>query len=250
MPLWTGWRVAAISIFALALSADASWGSQGLIPVEDPLRLLLRAHVRNGEVDYAGVGRDHQIAFYINAYNACTIDLIVKQMRARGGRMTSIQQIPGAWNRHTWVVAGRNSPWTRSSTTSCESDSESRASTSLWSARRAPALHFHRICSKGPICEHSSPPPPTSSCSTKPATSSHPRMGRSGSPRSSTGTKTISWPRRRRTQTSSGYTGRSGALLSFLQPMLPCEVGRALREARVQIEFLPYDWSLNGPRNG
>ncbi len=87
---------------------------------------LLQAHVRPGGVDYEGLagqgavldayvadladapvaamGRDQKLAFWINAYNALTLDLIVDSLP-----LASIMDLDGGkvWDTRTWTVAGR-----------------------------------------------------------------------------------------------------------------------------------------------
>ncbi len=87
---------------------------------------LLAAHVREGRVDYQGLAakgaeldtyvqglagvslasttRAHQMAFWINAYNALTLDLIVDSLP-----LHSIMDLDGGkvWDTRTWTVAGR-----------------------------------------------------------------------------------------------------------------------------------------------
>ncbi|HEU5310184.1 MAG TPA: DUF547 domain-containing protein [Candidatus Eisenbacteria bacterium] len=88
---------------------------------------LVRRHVRGDRVDYDGFQRDRtilrryleslrepvpglargdEIALWINAYNAATIDLIVRERIQRGGRLRSIKDIPAPWTRPRWRIAG------------------------------------------------------------------------------------------------------------------------------------------------
>ena len=93
--------------------------------VHAPFDRLLRAFVRDGEVDYRCFGRhaaaldgylaalartdagalsdDAALALWINAYNAFTIRLIL----SRYPRIKSIKDIPRRWSRRDWVVGGR-----------------------------------------------------------------------------------------------------------------------------------------------
>ncbi|HJN72748.1 MAG TPA: DUF547 domain-containing protein [Myxococcota bacterium] len=84
---------------------------------------LLSAHVEVSGVDYAGFdgaaldsyvaaiaaapkpkGKDQTLAFYMNAYNALTVDLILDHQ----GKITSIRDLDGGqpWKKRTFVVAG------------------------------------------------------------------------------------------------------------------------------------------------
>jgi len=85
---------------------------------------LLQRHVNEGRVSYTGFarditvlnqyltqlattdinsyGREEQLAFYINAYNAFTIKLIVNNI----GKIKSIRDINKPWDTKEWKVAG------------------------------------------------------------------------------------------------------------------------------------------------
>lgn len=91
-----------------------------------PFDALLQAHVRGARVDYAGLdargaeldavvaslataslagaSRDAIMAFWVNAYNALTLDLVVDNLP-----LASIKDVPGGnpWKGRTWTVAGR-----------------------------------------------------------------------------------------------------------------------------------------------
>jgi hypothetical protein len=87
---------------------------------------LLQAHVAHGRVDYKGLAtdgpaldayiaalgsadlgsssRDQKMAFWINAYNALTLDLIVDSLP-----LSSIMDLEGGkvWDKRSWTIAGR-----------------------------------------------------------------------------------------------------------------------------------------------
>ncbi len=99
---------------------------------------ILRAVVRGTRVDYAALKADRgrldavvrswavptraeeqawtrqqRMAFWINAYNALTLQAIVDHYPIRGSLFSlsprnSIRQIDGVWTKLTWAVAGRN----------------------------------------------------------------------------------------------------------------------------------------------
>lgn len=98
---------------------------------------ILRAHVRGSAVDYAALKdersrldratvefdapsaraeatwtREQRLAFWINAYNAFTLQAIVDHYPIRAGWFTlaprnSIRQIDGVWTKLSWPAAGR-----------------------------------------------------------------------------------------------------------------------------------------------
>lgn len=59
----------------------------------------------------AGWQRDRQVAFWLNAYNALVLRTVVDSYPIRGAAAgspaNSIRQIPGAFDRKTWRVAGK-----------------------------------------------------------------------------------------------------------------------------------------------
>lgn len=85
---------------------------------------LLNKHVKEGNVDYQGFildsgvldnyltllgtasvihfSREEKLAFYINAYNAFTIKLIIQNW----GKIKSIKEINKPWEKKAWFVAG------------------------------------------------------------------------------------------------------------------------------------------------
>ncbi|MCK7513634.1 MAG: DUF547 domain-containing protein [Desulfobacterales bacterium] len=154
-------------VAALAFMIPAFGGSvyaAAVPPVDNSIYAeLLTKYVVNGHVDYAGFKRDEarldqylkvleqvdperlpreeQFAFYINAYNAWTIKLIltgypgVKSIKDLG----SLLQSP--WKKSSCASTPRPSRWTTSSTPSCGRASRTRACTSPSSAPRKAARH-------------------------------------------------------------------------------------------------------------
>lgn len=90
-----------------------------------PFSALLATHVKDGRVSYRGFAADRealaryvrslapvdpstlsrsgQLAFWINAYNAFTIDLILGKYPG----IRSIKEFWGPWDRDDWTVGGR-----------------------------------------------------------------------------------------------------------------------------------------------
>ena len=116
---------------------------------------LLRRHVRGVRVDYDGfqrdrsalqryldslrepvpeLGREDEIALWINAYNAATIDLVVRERIARGGRLRSIRDIPAPWSRQRWRIAG------------AERSLDEMEHEILRKRFREPRIHFALVC--------------------------------------------------------------------------------------------------------
>ncbi len=106
-----------VTLLPVAAAADQDHGAYDT---------LLRAHVSQGKVDYAGLAsqgpaldayladiadasvagmtRDQQLAFWINAYNALTLDVV-----SDSWPLASIRDLDGGkvWDSRTWTVAGR-----------------------------------------------------------------------------------------------------------------------------------------------
>ncbi len=94
-------------------------------PLHEPYDKLLRAYVKNGWVNYkafkqqearldaylktlaqtdpAKLTKSERLAYWINAYNAFTIKLILR----RYPKIKSIKDIPGRWDRREWTAGGK-----------------------------------------------------------------------------------------------------------------------------------------------
>jgi hypothetical protein len=85
---------------------------RGLVARRAPLDLVVDAFGAVPEQELRQWTRAEQMAFWINAYNALTLRVIVDHYPIRGGWFSlsprnSIRQIDGAWDRLQWTVAGR-----------------------------------------------------------------------------------------------------------------------------------------------
>jgi hypothetical protein len=114
-------------IHALLFAVSGIGGAEALPLAADlhrPFSLLLQHHVEAGVVDYAalkgetddldryldtlaavdlsGADREHKLAFYINAYNACTLRLIVRHFP----EVKSIRDLRRPWKTREWDLAG------------------------------------------------------------------------------------------------------------------------------------------------
>ena len=102
-------------------------GANSSISIHDAFDLILKEHVRGGVVDYKGLkgdeesldryleelsrtdpsamGRNGRLAFWINAYNAFTLKLILNHYPG----IESIKDIPSSkrWKARAWSVNGR-----------------------------------------------------------------------------------------------------------------------------------------------
>jgi hypothetical protein len=136
--LWAlpgGWSGAPGSAAVLrGFAAGQESGAERSAPAT-PLDQILGVYVRDGLVYYralasdrrgldryvaaldeapatvAGWSRDRQVAFWLNAYNALVLRTVIDAYpirgKAAGYPANSIRQIPGAFDRKTWRVAGK-----------------------------------------------------------------------------------------------------------------------------------------------
>jgi len=231
---------------------------------------LLARHVRDGLVDYAGFERDRalldrslraaseappetlrtlaaprRLAFYLNAYNLATIDLILRFRKERGGRLKSIQEIPGAWSRHRWKIAG---------TRRTLDEMEHRIIRPEFSE---PRVHMALVCAS-----RSCPALPPAAFSGERQEEALERASRAFVNDSSRNRFSPHKGRIRISKIFDWYGGdfvghyrdealerlygeRAGAVLAFASRYLPEETVRALRTEKAIIDYLPYEWSLN-----
>jgi hypothetical protein len=231
---------------------------------------LLSRHVRDGLVDYAGLERDRallerslqaaaavppetlralaaprRLAFYLNAYNLATIDLILRFRKERGGRLKSIQEIPEAWTRYRWKIAGVDRTLDEMEHRIIRPDISE------------PRVHMALVCAS-----RSCPPLPPAAFSGErleemldraargfvndPSRNDFtPRQGRIQI------SKIFDWyggdfvGRYRDEGLQSLYGEKDGAVLAFASRYLSEETVRALRKEKARVEYLPYDWGLN-----
>jgi hypothetical protein len=231
---------------------------------------VLREHVRSGAVDYdslsldrpvlkayiawlavelpQGASRSDSIAFTINAYNACAVELVVQEEASRhGGRVSSIRSIPVAWTGTRWDVGGRKV-------------SLDQMEDSLRAKFREPRVHFALVNTARSAPELRSTPytgpqldaqldsaarafvlDPTRNQFT-------PENGRIRI------SKIFDWFGKdfasvyRDSALERMYGRTNGGVLACVARYLPPGTEAALKERPLKVEYLPYDWSLNAPR--
>ena len=102
------------------------------VAAEEPLDALLRRVVKSDGVDYTGLKSERavldryvkslekaspgstseeKIAFWINAYNALTLQQVLDEKPAKGD-FSVRDDVKEFWKRRTWTVAGRKLPTT------------------------------------------------------------------------------------------------------------------------------------------
>jgi hypothetical protein len=265
----------AVSTLAAAMLAVAPCSRQAEAAREESASRdwndLLRRHVRGDRVDYDGFERDRailtrylqslsetppaslarndEIALWINAYNAATVDLIVRERIARSGRLRSIREIPAPWTRPRWRILG-------TSRTLDEIEHEI-----LRKRFREPRVHFALVCA-------------SRSCpALRPSAYAGPFLG---AQLDSAARAFILDPARNRFAPEEGrvriskifdwygrdfasvarddalfrlYGSERGAMLAFASRFLSTPDVAKLRSSKHRLEFLPYDWSLNSTGN-
>lgn len=144
---------------ALLAALPSDWPQTAGIRAYDE---ALSRYVVHGSVDYDGLARHRsgldsymreiasvdsaalgarsqaeQRAFWINAYNALTLDLVLRNLHGPGGkgpRLKSIRDVPEAFTRPRWVVAGA---WR---------SLDGIEKGTLLSRLRDPRIHFALVC--------------------------------------------------------------------------------------------------------
>ncbi|MFQ3598599.1 MAG: DUF547 domain-containing protein [Chloroherpetonaceae bacterium] len=212
---------------------------------------VLKTHVKNGRVDYKAVGidenfksyiaalqhanpnalttREEKLAFWINAYNAITINFITKNPTIK-----SIRDItPNVWKEQTFSIGGK--PYTLD-------EIEHKIIIGELNEIRA---HFVLVCaakSCPPLRSQAYTPSKVSKQIDEQAKAflNNPQRNRFDA-----ATKTLhlakifEWFK-------DDFTKVSGSVQKFIEPYLAKESDRALlMQSDVRIEYLDYDWSLN-----
>lgn len=262
----------AIACLSLATPLQAEPLQSVPLPFDERLGAdsLYARHVHDGLVDYAGFERDRalldrslramadvppetlatvsehrRLATYLNAYNLATIDLMLRFRKERGGRLKSIQEIPGAWSRYHWKVAG---------TDRTLDEIEHRIIRLEFSE---PRVHMALVCAS-----RSCPPLPPLPFSGDRLEKDLERIARAFVNDASRNRFTPRDGRIRISKIFDWYGGdfvghyreqaldylygeKNGAVLAFASRYLPEETVRAIRLKEAAIDYLPYDWSLN-----
>jgi len=270
------WRCAVVAVTACAWAAAPASAES----VYGPAESFYTHYLRNGGVDYARLAEDSyaasmnphakhlityltdelartpkdaltaraepsRIAFWINAYNTMTVDLIVREWRARKGQLKSIKDIPSPWSRPKWTVAGRSL-----SLDEVEHDI-------LRKEFHEPRIHFALVCASKSCpalrsIEISGDFLDTQLDSAAREFVLDPSRNnftpRDGAIRIS---KIFDWYGKDFVGVYSDpaferlYGREMGAVLAYVARFLPTGTVAALRAKRVRVKYLPYDWSLN-----
>ncbi|HKQ19653.1 MAG TPA: DUF547 domain-containing protein [Candidatus Eisenbacteria bacterium] len=201
-----------------------------------------------GSLQEANIGRlsrSDRTAFWINAYNYLTIDLIVREWRARNGRLKSIKDIPAPWSRPKWIVAGRTVTLDQ-----IEHDI-------LRKEFQEPRIHFALVCASkscpalrptGFQGEFLDAQLDSAAREFVLDSSRNDFTPRDGKIRIS---KIFDWYKEDFVGVYSDaelerlYGEKVGAVLAYVARFLPADTVAALRAKRMRVTYLPYDWSLN-----
>lgn len=236
----------------------------------DPLVELYGRFSRSGGVDYAALARERsqiervirmyytanakvvarlpermRLAYWINAYNAFTLDLVAREWGERGGGLKSIKDIEAPWTRPKWTVAGRSVALDE-----IEHDI-------LRKEFREPRIHFALVCASR-SCPSLREFPYTAVFLDAQLDSAAREFvldpsrndftPRDGKIRIS---KIFDWYKKDFVGVYSDaeferlYGRELGAVFAYVTRFLPADTVAALRAKRVRVTYLPYDWSLN-----
>jgi hypothetical protein len=244
--------------------AGARPGGAQTLPDDTIFDRVLEGHVRDGLVDYRGLvqhrqgldlylgqlartspadlelaSRDVRLAFWINAYNACALRLVLDHypLRKRGnGHANSVRQIPEAWTRQFCRVAQRER-------------SLDGIVHGIIRPLGEPRAHFAVACPS-----RSCPPlaaeayrgdhldTQLDAAVTRFLTDSSRYALTDGAPPTLQVNKLLDWYK----EDFGGTTG----VVAFLRRFVPPHQARILEPGRVRVEYFAYDWTLNdAPRS-
>ena len=233
---------------------------------------VLRRHLRDGRVDYAGLkagrqdldavvrafgdvsdpevqawSRPQQIAFWINAYNVFTLRAIVDHYPIEGSRFSlqprnSIRQIDGVWTTLTWKAAGR---------TVTLDDIEHRI---LRPTFREPLVHFAVNCASV-SCPPLAPEPYRAATLDAQLHAAARRFLASPLGLTVRGTRLsvssiFKWYGEDFVERYGSAVARAGspvdrAILGVVAMFGPAEAKALAESGKASVAFLSYDWSLN-----
>jgi hypothetical protein len=250
-----------VLLSALALPAAAQD-----LPDHAAFRPVLARHVRDGLVDYAALrenraeldaylsrlgatdpaalaaaSREAQIAFWINAYNACTLRLVIDHypIRKRGfpaglGRSpaNSIRQIPDTWSRRFCPAAGAER-------------SLDEIEHKILRPIGEPRIHFAVNCAsrscpvlaREPYTADSLDAQLDAAVARFVADPQHFRL-EAGPPPLLRLNRVFDWYRE-------DFGGTEGVVRFLIHHLAPEDAGVLQGRARVRVEYLEYDWTLN-----
>lgn len=259
-------------ISAFVLTGPA-WAGSGFD--HSPWGKLLKAHVSEGWVDYRGLAadrdeldhylerlsavqkavleswpREDQIAFYLNAYNAITVERILDHYPPEGAvffkKMRSIRTISGVWNEIEDRVAGQDLML---------DDIENEI---LRKRYQEPLVHFAIVCAS-----RSCPPLSQEPLEGPMLMTQLQQRAQEFLLDSTRGvfidlkknrvslSKIFDWfgedfiARYGGGKLSERYGGKLGAVLNFVSLYLPSDQKEFIQRGGYRVDFLSYDWSLN-----
>ena len=209
---------------------------------------LLRTHVRDGRVDYAGIkaraakpldaylsaisradlrglSREAQLAFYLNAYNALVIGEVVR----RWPGIRSVKSVDGFFDRQRHTVAGASATL---------NDLENKI---IRARFNDPRIHFALVCAARSC-------PPLTSSAFEPKTLGRTLDGLARAfIRSPSGVQVVGGEVRASRifdWYAVDFQKSAGSVLAFLARYHP--LGKQLADGKHRLSFLDYDWALNG----
>lgn len=206
-----------------------------------------------GQSKYSSMGRDEQLALWINAYNAYTVKVVLDHYPIKRSGLNlypsnSIRQIDGAWDKYKLSVAGRRVSL---------SEIENKI---LREEFREPLIHFAINCASKSCPKLLNKPYLASSIRYQLETSTRSFMADEQKNKFDQTKKRISissifqWYRddfKKSMPSKTALPNRSitdTAIIKFIEKYGPDKHRDWLSSNDFKLEYLPYDWSLNERR--
>lgn len=234
------------------LCPPAQAGTAGRVRAFDHSRYdrILRTYVKNGKVDYTSLKakdagaigayvaslatpkgfttREEELAFWLNAYNACVIAGVIEHYPD----LKSVQDIPGFFEDKRWLVAGK-----KRSLNEMENEI-------IRPRFKDPRVHFVLVCAA-----QSCPPLPTYAMTgsdlqrdlekiTKQAVNDERYVQVDPKTKKLRLTRIMSWYKQ-------DFVDEYGSLEAFLLHYLAEPTQSQLKQGGYTIAFMEYDWRLN-----
>jgi hypothetical protein len=207
---------------------------RGLAGNRNDLDLYLEQLGRTSPADLERASREVRLAFWINAYNACALRLVLHHYPLRsggGGHANSVRQIPDAWTRQFCRVAQRDRSLDGIVHGIVRPLGEPRALFAVACPSRscpplaAEAYRGDRLNTQ------------LDSAVTRFLTDSSRYALTDGAPPTLRVNKILDWYKE-------DFGGTAG-VVAFLRRFVPPGQARTLEPGRVRVEYFDYDWTLN-----
>jgi hypothetical protein len=215
---------------------------RGLVRNRVDLDLYLEQLARTSQTDLERASRQDRLAFWINAHNACALQLVLEHYPLRQGdgpEGNSVRQIPDAWTRRFCLVAHRERSLDGIVHGTIRPLGEPRAHFAVaCPSRSCPPLAGEAY--RGDRLETQ-----LDAAVARFLTDSSRYVLTDGAPPTLQVNKILDWYKE-------DFGGTAG-VVAFLRRFAPPREARLLEPGRVRVEYFEYDWTLNdapGPDPG